>query len=74
MATTTGIKVFAGLGLIYPSFTNGVYVLKGTTSFTLSSFQGSSAGNLTAADLNTMIPARSKRSANGYPLPTSLKA
>jgi hypothetical protein len=29
-----------------------VYVLKGTTSFTLSSFQDSSAGNLTAADLN----------------------
>jgi VCBS repeat protein len=51
-STTTGIKVFAGLGLIYPSLTNGVYILTGTTSFTLSSFQDSSAGNLTAADLN----------------------
>ena len=51
-STTTGIKIFAGLGLIYPSFTNGIYILKGTTSFTLSSFQDSPAGNLTAADLN----------------------
>ena len=51
-STTTGIKVFAGLGLIYPSFTNGVYILTGTTSFTLSSFQDSSAGNLAAGDLN----------------------
>jgi hypothetical protein len=51
-STTTGIKVFAGLGLIYPSLTNGVYILTGTTSFTLSSFQDSSAGNLTAGDLN----------------------
>ncbi|MGA9587365.1 MAG: FG-GAP-like repeat-containing protein [Terracidiphilus sp.] len=51
-STTTGIKVFAGLGLVYPSLTNGVYILSGTTSFTLSSFMDSSAGNLTAADLN----------------------
>jgi hypothetical protein len=51
-STTSGIKVFAGLGLIYPSFTNGIYVLKGTTTFTLSSFQDSPAGNLSAADLN----------------------
>lgn len=51
-STTTGIKVFAGLGLIYPSLVEGVYVLTGTTSFSLSSFQDSTAGNLTAADLN----------------------
>jgi hypothetical protein len=50
--TTTGVNVFAGLGLTYPSLVNGVYLLTGTTTFTLSSFQFSSAGNLTAADLN----------------------
>ena len=50
--TTTGVNVFAGLGLIYPAVVNGVYILSGTTTFTLSSFQDSPAGNLTAADLN----------------------
>jgi hypothetical protein len=50
--TTSGVYVYAGLGLIYPSLTEGIYLLTGTTSFSLSSFQDSSAGNLTAADLN----------------------
>jgi hypothetical protein len=50
--TTTGVNVFAGLGLIYPSLVNGVYLLTGVSTFSLSSFQFSSAGNLTAADLN----------------------
>lgn len=49
--TTTGVNVFAGLGLT-PSFVNGVYILSGVNTFSLSSFQFSSAGNLTAADLN----------------------
>jgi len=50
--TTTGVNVFAGIGLTYPSLVEGVYILSGETTFTLSSFQDSSAGNLTAADLN----------------------
>jgi hypothetical protein len=50
--TTTGVNVFAGLGLVYPSLVNGVYLLSGVTTFSLTSFQFSSAGNLTAADLN----------------------
>jgi hypothetical protein len=50
--TTTGVNVFAGLGLVYPAVVNGVYILSGTTTFVLSSFQDSPAGNLTAADLN----------------------
>jgi hypothetical protein len=50
--TTSGVYVYAGLGLIYPSLVEGIYLLTGTTSFSLSSFQDSSAGNLTAADLN----------------------
>ena len=50
--TTSGVYVYAGLGLVYPSLVEGIYLLTGTTSFTLSSFQDSSAGNLTAADLN----------------------
>jgi len=49
--TTTGVNVFAGLGLT-PSLVNGVYILSGVSTFSLSSFQFSSAGNLTAADLN----------------------
>ena len=50
--TTSGVYVYAGIGLIYPSFVEGVYLMTGTTSFTLSSFQDSTVGNLTAADLN----------------------
>jgi hypothetical protein len=50
--TTTGVNVFAAIGLTYPSFVEGVYILSGTSTFTLSSFQDSIAGNLTAADLN----------------------
>ncbi len=50
--TTSGVYVYAGLGLIYPSLVEGIYLLTGTTNFSLSSFQDSSAGNLTAADLN----------------------
>ena len=50
--TTTGVNVFAGLGLTYPSLVEGVYLLTGVNTFSLSSFQFSSAGNLTAADLN----------------------
>lgn len=50
--TKTGSNVFAGIGLIYPAFVEGVYILSGTSTFALSSFQDSSVGNLTAADLN----------------------
>lgn len=50
--TTTGVNVFAGLGLTYPSLVEGVYILSGVNTFNLTSFQLSSAGNLTAADLN----------------------
>ncbi|MGA7109093.1 MAG: FG-GAP-like repeat-containing protein [Terracidiphilus sp.] len=50
--TTSGVYVYAGLGLIYPSLAEGIYLLTGTTNFSLSSFQDSTAGNLTAADLN----------------------
>jgi hypothetical protein len=50
--TTQGVDVFAGLGLTYPNLVQGIYLLTGTTSFALTSFQDSSAGNLTAADLN----------------------
>ncbi len=50
--TTTGVQVFAGLGVTYPNFVNGIYLLTGKTSFSLTSFQDSSAGNLAAADLN----------------------
>ncbi len=50
--TTSGVYVYAGIGLIYPALVEGVYLLTGTTSFSLSSFQDSSVGNLTAADLN----------------------
>jgi hypothetical protein len=50
--TTSGVYVYAGLGLIAPTFVNGVYVMAGTTSFNVSSFQYSSVGNLAAGDLN----------------------
>jgi hypothetical protein len=50
--TTTGVNVFAGIGLVYPAFVEGVYLLTGKSTFDLSSFQYSSVGNLTAADLN----------------------
>ncbi|MGD0629286.1 MAG: FG-GAP-like repeat-containing protein [Terracidiphilus sp.] len=50
--TTTGVNVFAGIGLVAPAFVEGVYLLTGKSTFSLSSFQYSSVGNLTAADLN----------------------
>ncbi len=50
--TTTGVNVFAGIGLTYPALVEGVYLLVGKDTFGLSSFQLSSAGDLTAADLN----------------------
>lgn len=50
--TKTGVQVFAGLGLTYPNYVNGIYLLTGKTTFSLTSFQDSSAGNLTAGDLN----------------------
>jgi hypothetical protein len=50
--TPSQVNVFAGVGPVYPSFTEGVYLLTGTTTFDLSSFQYSPVGNLTAADLN----------------------
>jgi hypothetical protein len=50
--TTSGVYVYAGLGLIYPSLAEGIYLLTGTTNFSLSSFQDSTAGNLATADLN----------------------
>jgi hypothetical protein len=50
--TTSGVYVYAGLGLVYPSLAEGIYLLTGTTNFSLSSFQDSTAGNLATADLN----------------------
>ncbi len=50
--TTSGVYVYAGLGLVYPSLAEGIYLLTGTTNFSLSSFQASTAGNLATADLN----------------------
>jgi Bacterial Ig-like domain (group 3)/FG-GAP-like repeat len=50
--TTSGISVFAYVGPTYPNLVNGIYILSGETSFSLTSFQDSSAGLVTAADLN----------------------
>lgn len=50
--TTSGVNVFAGLGEVAPTFVTGVYVLTGVSTFSMSSFQFSTAGNLTAGDLN----------------------
>lgn len=50
--TTTGINVFAYVGPTYPNAVNGIYILSGSISFTLTSFQDSSASQVTAADLN----------------------
>jgi hypothetical protein len=50
--TTTGVNVFAGIGLVAPAFVEGIYLLTGKSTFSLSSFQDSSVGTLTAADLN----------------------
>jgi len=50
--TTSGVYVYAGLGLIAPTFVEGVYLMVGTTNFNISSFQYSAAGNLATADLN----------------------
>ena len=50
--TTSGISVFAYVGPTYPNLVNGIYILSGESSFSLTSFQDSSAGLVTAADLN----------------------
>ncbi len=50
--TTAGVNVFAGIGITYPSLANGIYLLTGTSTYSLSSFGFSTAGNLTSADLN----------------------
>ena len=50
--TTTGVSLLTAIGLTYPAMVEGVYLLKGDLAFTLSSFQDSTAGLLTAADLN----------------------
>jgi Bacterial Ig-like domain (group 3)/FG-GAP-like repeat len=48
--TTTGVYVFAGVG--YGSMSNDLYVLSGTTTFTIATYAYAAAGVLTAADLN----------------------
>jgi hypothetical protein len=50
--TKTGVNVFACIGVTAPSFNQGVYLLTGKSTFSLSSFGMSTAGNVTAADLN----------------------
>jgi hypothetical protein len=50
--TTSGMYVYAALGTIPPAMVTGVYLMTGATTFSLSSFQFSTAGNLNAADLN----------------------
>jgi hypothetical protein len=50
--TTAGVKVYAGIGYINALQVNGVYLLTGTTTFTLTSFQFSTVGALTSGDLN----------------------
>jgi len=50
--TTTGIKVFAGIGLVAPSFVEGIYLLTGNTTFNTTSFAFNSVGNLATGDLN----------------------
>jgi Bacterial Ig-like domain (group 3)/FG-GAP-like repeat/FG-GAP repeat len=49
--TTTGISVFAAIGLT-ASTSNGLYVLTGVTDFTFTSFALATAGVLTGGDLN----------------------
>jgi hypothetical protein len=49
--TTTGISVFAAIGLT-ASASNGLYILAGVTDFTFSSFALATAGVLTGGDLN----------------------
>jgi hypothetical protein len=49
--TTTGISVFAAIGLT-ASASNGLYILSGVTTFTFSSFALATAGVLTGGDLN----------------------
>ncbi len=50
--TTSGVNVFAGIGLSYSLMVNGIYMLTGTSTYSLSSFGFPTAGNLTTADLN----------------------
>ena len=49
--TTTGISVFAAIGLT-ASASNGLYILSGVTTFTFASFALATAGVLTGGDLN----------------------
>ncbi len=49
--TTTGIHVFAAIGET-ASTNNGLYIVAGTTTFTVTPFAFAAAGVLTAADLN----------------------
>ena len=49
--TTTGISVFAAIGLT-ASASNGLYILSGVTDFTFTSFALATAGVLTGGDLN----------------------
>ena len=48
--TTTGVYVFAAIA--YGSMSNALYVLSGTTTFTIATYAYAAAGVLTAADLN----------------------
>ncbi len=42
--TTSGVYVYAAIGAIAPSFINGVYLMTGATTLSISSFQFSTAG------------------------------
>jgi Bacterial Ig-like domain (group 3)/FG-GAP-like repeat len=48
--TTSGVYVFAAIA--YGSMSNALYVLSGTTTFTIATYAYAAAGVLTAADLN----------------------
>ena len=50
--TKSGLNVFAGIGYSFISGSNALFVLTGTTSYTLNTFSFSTAGTLTTADLN----------------------
>jgi Bacterial Ig-like domain (group 3)/FG-GAP-like repeat/FG-GAP repeat len=49
--TTTGINVFASIALT-PAMSNGLYITKGTTTFTVTSSAFAAAGVVTSGDLN----------------------
>ena len=50
--TTSGIKVFAGIGLVQPSLLEGIYILSGNTTFSTTSFAFNTVGDLATGDLN----------------------